>query len=114
MEKILSFAWLSIGVAILVLSLGDIQSPYWRPGWLSVGIAASGLAIWSAAAMFFGLKARKVVPLLTALCFALYWVYLFVIAPPREVNGFLITGTAIICLAIATVVSVLAPAHSKP
>ena len=115
-KKILSFGWLSVGIALLVLSLGDVHTVDGARGWVSVGIAiaASALAIASAVAMRFAFKAGNAVSLLTSLCFALYWIYLFLIAPPIEVNGFLLTGTAIICLAIATAVSILVPAHSKP
>jgi hypothetical protein len=105
MQKTLSVAWLVLGLALATITIMDLSSPYWQISWLVVGGLATVLALWTAASMFFGLKTRAIVSMTTALCFSLYWIYLFLIEPPTTLNLYAVEGLLTLILAVATALS---------
>jgi len=113
MKKALSFGWLAVGVMILGSTLAEILTGGWQLSWLAIEAIAGALAIACFAALNFDLRCKQLVAHSVSVLFLAYWVYLFLISPPDDVNRYSLTGGAIILLCVLTVgMLVLGGRHS--
>lgn len=102
-RTLLSAAWLGLPAHISVSGVLDISLDSWQLTWLAVSLGASLLAVANALFLFFQMNPLRGVATIGSVVFLLYWLYLFVVAPPTEVNQYSLMGTGVILLAVATI-----------
>ena len=113
-RTLLSAAWLGLAASILVLGILDSSLDSWQLTWLAVSLVASLLALASALFLFFRMQPLRFVATIASVVFLLYWLYLFVVAPPTELDQYSLTGVGVISLAVATIAVAISAAQSRP
>lgn len=106
--RFLSGVWLVLGLGILIAAGFDLVEPHWRISWLVLQICGAVLAFSCAASLRVGLGARRAVAVPAAALLTLYWVYVFLISPPRAVSGYSTLGATVIILGIVTIIRAFA------
>jgi len=86
----------------------DMKEPYWRISWLMFSMGAVGLSIVCAVSLWWRSKPSKWAGVAAAVVAACYWLYLYTISPPEEINAYLLGGMAVIALSVVTISSLLA------
>jgi|CXWL01.1.fsa_nt_gi nitrate reductase NapE component len=103
LRTLLSIAWLALALTVLISSISDFSLQSWQPTWLVAGVGGTLLALASAVFLFFQITSLRAVAIVGSVVFLLYWMYLFLISPPDAVNRYLMTGSAVILLAVSTI-----------
>ena len=107
LRRVLSLGWLILAVVLFVSELTDIHVEFWKPSWLFAGLAAVAVAFSCWAAMFFNIRRMRLVGIAGATAYFLYWLYLFSISPPEGFSQYLVTGVAVMVLAVLTIAALL-------
>jgi len=106
-RTLLSAAWLGLAASTLVSGVLEISLDSWQVTWLAVSLGASLLAVANALFLFFQMQPLRGAATIASVVFLLYWLYLFAVAPPTEVNQHSLTGSGVILLAVATIAVVM-------
>ena len=101
-RTVLSVAWLAVALVVLVSTISDMSLGSWRPAWLALGVSATLLSGASATFLFLQPPSLRLVAVASSVVFLVYWIYLFLIAPPDAINRYSLTGAGVILLAIST------------
>src|SRR5690348_8162435 len=107
-RTVLSAAWLAVALVVLISTISDISLGSWRPAWLAIGVGATLLSAASATFLFLQPRSLRFVAVVSSIVFLVYWIYLFLIAPPDAVDRYSLTGAAMILLTISTMAWIIA------
>lgn len=102
-RSLLSAAWLGLAASILVSGILDMSLDSWRLSWLAMSLGATLLAVANVLFLFIQMQRLRSAATIASVVFLLYWLYLFVVAPPTEVNQYSLTGVGVMLLAVATI-----------